>query len=180
MKEEKEELKDKDSTKDRSGITYSSDVVEKMVENLNRASEEKKELEDKYVRLYAEFENHKKRFRSQLNDIKIQTKHSTVKELLNVVDDISLSRKSLTEAEDPKDWVDGAVLIFDKIDSYIKSVGLEEVSCEIGTKFDPDRHDCITVIQMGEDKIGTIVDVIKRGYKIDGKIVKYPQVVVGS
>jgi molecular chaperone GrpE len=59
-------------------------------------------------------------------------------------------------------------------------VGIEEVDCEIGSAFDPDKHDAIKSIDMGEDKKNTIIDVVKKGYSIDGRIVKYPQVVVGK
>jgi len=141
--------------------------------------EKNKELEDKYVRLYAEFENHKKRFRSQLNDLKIQTKYATVKELLNITDDIMLSKNAVGSG-DVQDWADGALLIFDKIDSYINSVGIEEEICEKGVVFNPDKHDCITVVDMGVENQGKVIEVVKRGYKIDGMIVKYPQVVVGK
>jgi molecular chaperone GrpE len=149
-------------------------------ESLASLMEANRELDNKYVRLYAEFENHKRRFRTQLSDTKSQTKYSTVKELLDIMDDIHLSRAALGEAEDAKDWIDGASLIFDKLDSYISSVGIQEEICESGTRFDPDSHDCVTVIDMGEDNTGKIIEVIKRGYSIDGKIVKYPKVVVGK
>ena len=164
MKEEKEEL---------------NEELNEDLQHLEALSKENEELNNKYVRLYAEFENHKKRFANQLNDIKIQTRYSTVKELLDIVDDITLSRNAAGSG-DVEQWANGALLIFDKLDSYIKSVGLQEVECEIGSKFDPEVHDGISVIEMGEDKKGTIIDVVKRGYMIDGKIVKYPQVVVGK
>lgn len=148
--------------------------------DINDLVEKNKEIEDKYIRLYAEFENHKRRFRNQLSDVKTQTKYSTVKELLSITDDIMLSKRSMDSGTDESSWIEGAMLIFDKLESYIKSVGIEEVNCEKGIDFNPDEHDCITVIDMGEDNIGKIVDVIKMGYKIDGKIVKYPQVIVGK
>jgi len=172
-------MKPRDSKKSRTAPPPGSDSTDSELD-INDLIEKNKEIEDKYIRLYAEFENHKRRFREQLTDVKIQTKYSTVKELLNIIDDIMLSKKSMESGTDEGSWVEGAMLIFNKLESYIKSVGIEEVGCEKGDEFNADNHDCVTVIDMGNDNINKIIDVIKMGYKIDGKIVKYPQVIVGK
>lgn len=137
------------------------------------------ELNDKYLRLYAEFENYKKRFSNQIKDIKIQTKHSMVGELLDISDDIMISR-DMSDTEDRESWIEGSLLIYDKIDLYLESMGIESVNCEKGDSFDSEKHDCISVLDVGENEQGKIIDITKRGYSIDGKIVKYPQVVVGK
>lgn len=173
-------MKSRDNKKGRSAPPPPSKLTDSE-SDINDLVEKNKEIEDKYIRLYAEFENHKRRFRNQLSDVKIQTKYSTVKELLSITDDIILSKKSIESGNtDEGSWVEGAILIFGKLESYIKSVGIEEVNCKKGIDFNPDEHDCITVVDMGEDNIGKIVDVVKMGYKIDDKIVKYPQVIVGK
>lgn len=146
------------------------------IEELIKVNED---LNDKYVRLYAEYENYKKRFSSQIRDIKIQTKHSIVGGLLDISDDIMISRE-VSNIDDRESWIKGSLLIYDKIDLYLKSIGIEEVLCERGELFDSDKHDCISVVDAGEDNINKVIDITKRGYIIDGKIVKYPQVVVGK
>jgi|AntRauTorcE11897_2_1112592.scaffolds.fasta_scaffold45926_1 molecular chaperone GrpE len=158
------------------GKTHSNEDVKSSVK-------EKIDFKDKYLRLYAEFENYKKRNSKQLESLKTNTKYQIIDGLIDVLDDVEISKQKLDEAKDEnslKDWSQGSILIYDKIFSKLKGLGLNKVSCESGDNFDSDLHEAINVVDMGDDYKDKVVEVVKNGYTIDNTIVKYPKVIVGK
>jgi molecular chaperone GrpE len=130
--------------------------------------EVKKEGEDKYLRLLAEFDNYKKRISKEKEDLKINTKTQMLSTILDMDSDLALAKKNIKEENE------GLNLILSKFDSFLKSLGVESIPTET---YDSDLHEVISVIEIGEEKI---VDVISKGYTISGKPFRYPKIILGK
>jgi molecular chaperone GrpE len=135
------------------------------IEDINKA---KSESEDKYLRLLAEFDNYKKRVNKEKEDIKIDTKTQMLSSILDIDSDLALARKNIKEENE------GLNLILSKLNSYLKSLGIESIQTET---YDPDMHEVISIIEIGEQKI---IDVISKGYTIGGRPFRYPKIILGK
>lgn len=137
------------------------------------------DYKDKYLRLYAEFDNYKKRNNKQKIQLEVQTKFNVSKSLIDIIDDIELSKGKFDERS-ITDWSKGVFLIFDNFKSKLNSMGIEKVECNIGDKFDPNIHEAISIIDNKDYDHGRIVDIVKNGYSINETIVRYPKVIVSK
>lgn len=128
-----------------------------------------KETDDKYVRLLAEFDNYKKRVQKEKEDIKNNTKISTISSILDVNNDISIALKNIKD----KATKEGVELISKKIINYLNSQGIEEIQTDI---YDDNLHEVVSVVSNGNK----IVDVISKGYTINGVVFRHPKVILGN
>jgi len=140
------------------------------LEKIQELKNENTELNDKYIRLYADFDNYKKRVMKDKEEIVLNTKKRMLESIIELDDDISLAIKNTND----KSSLEGLNLILNKVSKFLKSNGAEEIDT---TKYDPDLHDVITVLETGEEKI---IDVISKGWTIDGKPFKYPKIVLSK
>ena len=135
---------------------------------------------EKYLRLFAEFENFKKRTAKERLDLFKTANQEVITSLIPVLDDFKravLQIKKESKGFDKK----GVELIYNKFNDSLKSNGLEETKVEIGDVFNPDLHEAISQIKAtNENQRGKIIDVIELGYKLGEKIIRYPKVVVGQ
>lgn len=136
-----------------------------------RNMELQREEKDRYARLQAEFENYKKRVHKERTLLESQSKYNTLSGLIDIIDDLELAKKN-----EPKN--EGIQIIFSKLESYLAKQGVEEVDCT--GDFNADKHECLTVVNSGADNYNRIVDVVKKGYSINGNIVRYPKVIVSK
>lgn len=138
------------------------------------------ELNDKYLRLYSEFDNFRKRTAKEKIEL-IQTGGEDVfKSILPVMDDFERAIKSNAETTDVKAVNDGVNLIFHKLKSTLTNKGLEEMK-SLGEVFNPDIHEAITNIPSpSEDQKGKVLDELEKGYSLNGKIIRFAKVVIGS
>lgn len=138
------------------------------------------ELNDKYLRLYSEFDNYRKRTAKERIEL-IQTAGEDVfKSLLPVVDDFERAIKSTTETTDAKTISDGVKLIYNKLKNTLTQKGLEEMK-SVGEVFNADVHEAITNIAApSEDMKGKVVDEVEKGYTLNGKIIRFAKVVIGN
>lgn len=134
---------------------------------------------DRFLRLFAEFENYKKRTTKERLELFKTANQEVLQAMISVVDDFDRAMPQITKSED-ENLVKGVELIFDKLKSTLKSKGLEEVEITTGDVFDADSAEAITQIPAGDDLKGKIVDVIEKGYKLGDKIIRFPKVVVGQ
>ncbi|MEZ4906404.1 MAG: nucleotide exchange factor GrpE [Saprospiraceae bacterium] len=147
---------------------------------LEEKQNELKELEDKYIRLFAEFENYKKRVRKE-NELLIGTASENVlKSLLPVLDDFRRAKLMSDDENSSEHFTEGVSLVYDKLFSTLKSIGLEEINCA-GQVFNPEEHDAIAEIPVqNDDQKNKIIDIVENGYKLNNKIIRFPKVVVGK
>lgn len=143
-----------------------------MEQNIEEKSIEEKlaQAEDKYIRLYAEFENYKKRVVKEKEEIKNNTKIAMLTSILEMDNDLSIAIKNIKDASAKK----GVKLIIDKLDNFLKSQGIESIQTK---KYDEDLHEVVGVVNNGEEKI---VEVISKGYTLYGKPFKYPKIILSK
>lgn len=145
-----------------------------------RLREELASEKDKFLRLFAEFENYKRRTSKERIELFKTAGQEVIVSLLPVMDDFERAIKELEKSED-KEMFKGVELIKNKFKETLKSKGLEEVGVKQGDKFDAEVHDAVTQIPAPSKKLkGKIVDVIEKGFKLGDKIIRHPKVVVGN
>ncbi len=138
------------------------------------------ELKDKYLRVYADFENFKKRAIKEKLDMLRTAAQDTITALLPVLDDFERARQNAEKEGSTEKMSEGVLLVYHKLFSTLKGLGLEEM-VSADQVFDPEVHEAITEIPAPTDDMkGKIVDTIQKGYKLGDKIIRYAKVVVGK
>jgi len=156
----------------------------KELDNLRGANEkitaQLQEVNDKYLRLVAEFDNMKRRTAKERIDLIGSASEDVIKNLLPVIDDFDRALDSSENAEDIAAVVDGFKLIKNKLDGILKAKGLECMESK-GETFDVELHEALTEIPAPDkDSVGKVLDVIEKGYQLNDKIIRYAKVVVGK
>jgi molecular chaperone GrpE len=138
------------------------------------------DFKDKYIRLYSEFENYRKRTAKEKIDIITNASENLLKEILPVIDDFEraiVNNKEVKEAETIKE---GFELIHNKLYKTLTNQGLKPMDA-IHKDFDPDIHEAITKVPAPKNKLkGKIIDVIEKGYTINDKVIRFAKVVIGE
>jgi len=134
---------------------------------------------DKFLRLFAEFENYKRRTSREKLEMLTTASEGVLTSLLPVLDDFD---RALTQVEqsEVKEYLTGFSLISTKFNDILASKGLEVVKIEQGDVFNADLAEAITQIPAGDKLKGKVVDVIEKGYKLGDKIIRFPKVVIGQ
>jgi len=167
--EQQEHKKDKDS-KSKHHKGDRTEELEKEVAVLN----------DKYLRLYSEFDNYRKRSIKERIELSKSAASDLIVVLLPVVDDFERALNAMESAEETSTAnFDGINLIYNKLKSILAQQGLEKMKA-MGEEFDTDFHEALTKIPAPADQKGKVVDVIQNGYLLNGKVIRYAKVVVGS
>jgi len=149
------------------------------------STEQKLELElsnekDKFLRLFAEFENYKKRTSKERMDLFKTANQEVLQAMLPVLDDFDRALIEIGKSQDDA-LLQGVSLIHEKFKSTLVSKGLEEVEVRAGDAFNADYAEAITQIPAASDALkGKIVDVLEKGYKLGDKIIRFPKVVIGN
>jgi len=147
-----------------------------LVELNDALSQEK----DKYLRLFAEFENFKKRTTKERIELFKTAGQEVISSLLPILDDLERAISQF-EKQGTLEEIQGFVLINNKLNGILKSSGLEMSTVNIGDVFDAEIHEAITQIPAPEEaQKGKIIDVVEKGYRLGEKIIRYPKVVVGK
>lgn len=154
-----------------------------IVEELSIEEQLKKDLDgekDKFLRLFAEFENYKRRTAKERLDLFKTANQEVLQSMLPVLDDFDRAMAEISKSGD-ESLTKGVQLIHEKLKNTLVSKGLEEVEIAAGDAFDADFAEAITQIPApSNDLKGKIVDVIEKGYKLGDKIIRFPKVVVGQ
>lgn len=156
---------------------------ETSVENLSEGpsvADQLAEEKDRYLRLYAEFENYKKRTLREKNDFYKYASQDLMVSMLAVLDDFERAIKEMSKNGNEAD-LKGVELIYQKFKSKLVEKGLEVIDVKPGDTFDVDRHEAITQIPAPSPELkGKIVDVIETGYLLHDKVIRFAKVVVGA
>lgn len=138
------------------------------------------ELNDKYLRLYSDFDNYRKRTIKEKSEMISSAGAGVMKDLLTILDDFERAVASNEKSEDPDGLKEGFQLIYNKFDNILKSKGLETMD-SMGKPFDIEHHEAITNIPAPSDKEkGKVMDVVEKGYFLNEKVLRYAKVVVGQ
>ena len=137
------------------------------------------EQKDKFIRLYSEFENFRRRTAKEKLDLIQSANEQLLKTLLPVADDFERAEKAFADKSD-KD-LEGFLLIANKFKKTLEQAGVKVMDIKAGSEFNADLHEAITQIPVEDDKLkGKIVDVVENGYLLIDKVIRYAKVVVGS
>mgnify|MGYP001309070894 CR=1 FL=1 len=166
-------------TKTKKNTNIKSNKV-KLDEQLNKLEDSLKNEKEKYLRLFAEFENFKKRTAKERIDLYKTANQEVISSLIPVLDDFNRANAEMNKKEGILDK-EGVRLIYNKFNDVLKNNGLNKTEVKIGDLFDAEIHEAITQIpaQKEKDK-GKIFDIIEVGYQLGEKIIRYPKVVVGQ
>ena len=178
-------MSNKENTKEEEEIKI--DEQEPQVEQ--NQEEVKKELtpeeliqqeKDKYLRLFAEFENYKKRTSRERIELFKTASQELMTSLLPIMDDFDRGLSEIKKVKD-KELLKGMQLINDKFKNTLTQKGLTEIEVKEGDIFDAEIHEAITQIPAPSDKLkGKVIDAVEKGYKLGEKIIRYPKVVIGQ
>ena len=157
-----------------------SDEEEKLKKELEDLDIKYKELNDRFLRLYSEFDNYKKRTNKEKLDLLSTASEKVIVGLLPVIDDFERAIAANEKSEDVAAITEGFVLIYNKLLQLLKRFDVEEIQAK-GEEFNTDYHEAITHFpaQKDEDK-GKVMDVTEKGYKIKDKVIRYSKVVVAN
>jgi molecular chaperone GrpE len=135
---------------------------------------------DKFLRLFAEFENYKRRTTKERIELFSTASQDVIKALLPVLDDFDRALLEISKTE-ATELSKGVELIKNKLSSTLEQKGLELVEVKSGDVFNADDHEAITQISAPTDDMkGKIIDVIEKGYKLGDKVIRFPKVVIGN
>lgn len=138
------------------------------------------EANDKYLRLYSEFDNYKKRTMKERIELIKSAGEDVFKLVLPLIDDLERAIKANETAKDVKAVNEGVKLVQQKFITSLASRGLEEMKA-VGEEFNPDLHEAITNIPApSEDMKGKVVEVMEKGYLLNGKVIRFAKVIVGN
>lgn len=142
--------------------------------------EELAKEKDKFLRLFAEFENYKKRTAKERVDLFRTANQEVLQAMLPILDDFDRALVQISKSEDEL-LLKGVELIYDKLKSTLVSKGLEQVELKAGDDFNADFAEAVTQIPAPTEALkGKIVDVVEKGYKLGDKIIRFPKVVIGN
>lgn len=138
------------------------------------------EAKDKYLRLFAEFDNFKKRNMKERLDIIKSASQDTMSALLPVLDDFDRAKKSADDEASPESFSEGMNMLYNKFYTVVGNKGLKKME-STGEVFDPEIHEAITKIPApSEDMKGKIIDTIEAGFTLNDKIIRHAKVVIGE
>jgi len=147
------------------------------IEQLERELQKER---DNFLRLFAEFENYKKRTSRERIELFSTANKELMTALLPVLDDFDRGLKEIEKSSD-KALLDGMKLIYNKFKNTLVQKGLTEIKVKKGDTFDADIHEAISQIPAPSKKLkGKIIDVVEKGYKLGDTIIRFPKVVTGS
>lgn len=157
-----------------------SEEEEKLKKELEDLDVKYKELNDRFLRLYSEFDNYKKRTNKEKLDLLSTASEKVIVGLLPVIDDFERAIAANEKVEDVAAIKEGFVLIYNKLLQLLKRFDVEEITAK-GEEFNTDFHEAVTHFpaQNEEDK-GKVIDVTEKGYKIKDKVIRYSKVVVAN
>lgn len=153
---------------------------DKILTEEEKLKQEVDHQKDKYLRLFAEFENYKRRTSKERLDLFKTASQELMQAMLPVLDDFDRALKEINKSEDDN-LIQGVELISNKLRETLKSKGLEPMSVKEGDNFDADIHEAVTQIPAPDKSMkGKIMDVVERGYTLGDKIIRFPKVVTGK
>ncbi|MBQ4441312.1 MAG: nucleotide exchange factor GrpE [Bacteroidales bacterium] len=154
--------------------------IEELEKQLEEAKIEKAELNDRFLRLFSEFDNYKKRVNKEKLDLLSTASEKVIVSLLPVLDDFERAIAANEKVEDIQAIKDGFTLIYNKLSQLLKRFDVEEIKA-VGEVFDTDFHEAVTHFPTDkEEEKGKVIDVTEKGYKLKDKVIRYAKVVVGQ
>jgi molecular chaperone GrpE len=148
---------------------------------LEKMKMELQEAKDKYLRLYSEFENFRRRTARERQDLIKTANEDLMGALIPVVDDFERAQKALEESEDHKASKEGFDLIYNKFNNILTQKGLKAMDDKSGADFNTEYHEAISQMPVEKKKLkGKIIDIVEKGYFLNEKVIRFAKVVIGA
>lgn len=164
--------------------TSQEETIQEKVAEVSVENQLKLELQaekDKFLRLFAEFENYKKRTNKERIELFKTAGEETMVALLPVLDDFERALSHIDEDKEAEELRKGVMLIYQKLLTTLEQKGLSAIKVKEGDVFNADDHEAVTQIPAPSKKLkGKIIDVIEKGYKLGDKVIRFPKVVIGQ
>ena len=161
------------------GKTHLNNPLKEDDEELATLTAELETQKDKYLRLFAEFDNYKRRTAKERIELIQTAGKDVIVNLLDILDDMDRAEKQMETQSDAEKVAEGNQLIFAKLKSLLQQKGLKEMP-SIHTNFDVEKHEAVSQINAGEEMKGKLVDVLQKGYYLNDKLIRFAKVVVGN
>ena len=170
-------MSEQEKKKNITGKTLKKTVPSKALEEISKKLEE---TNDKYLRLYSEFDNYRKRTLREKSELIKTASSGIILDLLPVLDDFDRAIQNSETTDQCEVIKEGERLILAKLKRILEQKGLQEMKT-IGEPFDTDQHDAVTNVTAPSDDLkGKIIDQTQKGYTLNGKVIRYAKVVVGA
>ena len=152
--------------------------TEEELDPLTAAQNDAEQWKDKYIRVFAEFENYKKRTLKEKSELILNGSEKTVAAILPILDDFE--RATADKTEDPQAIKEGYELIYKKFLKALETLGVNKIKTD-NADFDVDYHEAIAMVPgMGDDKKGKVIDCVQTGYTLNDKVIRHAKVAVGQ
>ncbi len=161
------------------GNTHLSNPEADTENNTVKLEADVQEQKDKYLRLFAEFDNYKRRTAKERLELMQTAGKEMAIALLDVADDMDRAEKQIASDEDINHVKEGVQLVFNKLRSVLQQKGIVAMA-SLDTDFDVEKHEAVTEIPAGEEKAGKVVDELQKGYYMNEKLIRFAKVVVGK
>ncbi|PRP65984.1 nucleotide exchange factor GrpE [Nonlabens agnitus] len=180
-KNEQEEVVQEQVNDQETPETTENETVEQEEKSVEEVlAEDLQKEKDKFLRLFAEFENYKRRTAKERIELFKTAGEGVLKDLIPVMDDFDRAILEIAKSEDQQ-LSEGVAIIHNKLRNTLVSKGLVLMEVNAGDAFNADEHEAVTQIPAPSDDMkGKIIDVIEKGYKLGDKIIRYPKVVIGQ
>ena len=171
---------DKESAEDAADDKEAASEETEEQSALDKALDKIAELQDKYLRSVAEFDNYRKRTLKEKTELILNGSEKAVCAILPVVDDIERAISNGQNTDDPEVLKEGMLLIYQKFEKVLESLGVKKIDTT-DALFDVDIHEAVAMVPgMGDDKKGKVIDCIQTGYKLNDKVIRHAKVAVGQ
>jgi molecular chaperone GrpE len=160
-------------------LEVDNETIEEVSSEKQTFEDQIAEAKDKYLRLYADFENFRRRTSKEKIEMIQNASEGLLKELIPIVDDFERANKSFETVTEVEPMKEGIALIFNKFQKTLASKGVKVIESK-GKDFDVELHECITQFAAGEENKGKVIDEIEKGYSLNDKVIRYAKVVVGA
>ena len=171
-----DEISDSDTAKAEANFGKNSDNIDK---TLPETVAKLAEMQDKYLRLSAEFDNYRKRTLKEKMDISKYAGEDILLKIIPFMDDFDRAVNHLNETTDYEGMKSGIELIYNKFGDFLKQNGVEEIEA-MNSNFDVDIHEAVAKLPVDEKMKGKVVDVVQKGYYLQDKVLRFSKVVVGE
>ena len=179
LEEVEETVENTDATETKEEVVEEKTAEELLQEKVDKLEEELKKSEDKYLRLYAEFENFKRRKNKEIETNNVYKSQKVITEILPSLDNLERALQVESDNEEIKSLLKGVEMVYDGLLNVLKSEGVELIETE-NAQFDPNYHHAVMQEEDSEKESGAILDTFQKGYKLKDRVIRPAMVKVNS
>ena len=179
FEEVEETVENTETTETKEEVVEEKTAEELLQEKVDKLEEELKQSEDKYLRLYAEFENFKRRKNKEIETNNVYKSQKVITEILPSLDNLERALQVESDNEEIKSLLKGVEMVYEGLLNVLKSEGVELIETE-NAQFDPNYHHAVMQDEDSEKESGAILDTFQKGYKLKDRVIRPAMVKVNS